>query len=138
MKFYVASSFRNINVVNEVANHLKNKGHIQTYDWTRNAKAKEEQTFTFDDLKDIGQKEKNAVIEADFIVVLLPGGKGTHIELGIALGLGKTIFIYSQDGEINNYDTTSTFYHLPEIKKCFGTINQLIDSINAETESLLS
>lgn len=132
MKFYVASSFRNIDAVNQVANHLKNRGHIQTYDWTKNAKAKEEQNFTFDDLKDIGQNEKNAVIEADFVVVLLPGGKGTHIELGIALGQGKRIFIYSPNGEINNFDTTSTFYHLPEIEKCFGTINELVNNIDSK------
>ncbi|MFC4411600.1 hypothetical protein ACFOZY_14325 [Chungangia koreensis] len=49
MKFYVASSFSNREAVNHVANHLKKRGHIQTYDWTINAKAKEEQTFTFDD-----------------------------------------------------------------------------------------
>jgi nucleoside 2-deoxyribosyltransferase len=138
MKFYVASSFRNRDAVNQVANHLKKRGHIQTYDWTKNAKAKEEQTFTFDDLKDIGQKEKNAVIEADFVVVLLPGGKGTHIELGIALGQGKSIFIYSPGGEINNFDTTSTFYHLPEIEKCFGTIDELVDIIDLKSKSLLS
>ena len=83
------------------------------------------------------EKEKNAVIESDFVVVLLPGGKGTHIELGIALGQGKRIFIYSPGGEVNNFDTTSTFYHLPEIEKCFGTIDKLVDSINSKLTGAL-
>jgi nucleoside 2-deoxyribosyltransferase len=138
MKFYLASSFRNIATVNNVANQLKTRGYIQTYDWTKNAKAKEEQTFTFEDLKDIGQKEKNAVLEADIVVVLLPGGKGTHIELGIALGQGKRIFLYSPDKAIDNFETTSTFYHLPEIEKCFGTIDELVDIIDSKTKCLLS
>jgi predicted Rossmann-fold nucleotide-binding protein len=51
-----------------------------------------------EDLKEIGQKEKNAVLESDFVVVILPGGKGTHIELGIALGQGKKyMFIHQMD-----------------------------------------
>jgi len=136
MKFYVASSFKNIEAVNQVANQLKMRGHLQTYDWTKNAKAKEAQALTFEDLKDIGEKERNAVGGADFVIVLLPGGKGTHIELGIALGLGKRIFLYSPDGEINNLDTTSTFYHLPEIEKCFGTIDELVETVDLESRSL--
>lgn len=27
----------------------------------------------------------------------------------------------------------STFYHLPEIEKCFGTINELVDMIESKT-----
>lgn len=128
-KFYVASSFRNLESVQYVANHLKNIGYVQTYDWTQNAKAKKEQALTFEDLRDIGQKELNAVSEADFIVVLLPGGKGTHIELGIALGQGKRTYIYSPNDEINKFETTSTFYHLVEVKKCFGTLDDLLDQV---------
>ena len=77
-------------------------------------------------------------MEADIVVVLLPGGKGTHIELGIALGQGKRIFLYSTDKAIDNFETTSTFYHLPEIEKCFGTIDELVDIIDSKTKCLLS
>ncbi|MFC4411599.1 hypothetical protein ACFOZY_14320 [Chungangia koreensis] len=65
-------------------------------------------------------------------MIILPGGKGTHIEFGIALGQSKRIFIYSPGGEINNFETTSTFYHLPEIEKCFGTVNELMDTIDSK------
>ncbi|CAM3067437.1 nucleoside 2-deoxyribosyltransferase [Filibacter tadaridae] len=130
-KFYVASSFRNLESVRYVADHLKNKGYIQTYDWTQNAKAKREQTFTVEDLRDIGEKEKNAVLESDFIVILLPGGKGTHIELGIALGQGKRTFLYSPNEEVKNFETTSTFYHLAEVEKCYGTLDELLELVTA-------
>ncbi|WP_077324717.1 nucleoside 2-deoxyribosyltransferase [Virgibacillus siamensis] len=129
--FYVASSFRNLKAVQYVAKHLKSKGYIHTYDWTKNANGKEEQTFTFEDLGNIGQKEKNGVMEADFIVVLLPGGKGTHTEFGIALGQGKRIFLYSPNEEVNNFETTSTFYHLVEVEKCFGTLDGLLEQVTA-------
>ncbi|ALS77273.1 group-specific protein [Planococcus kocurii] len=130
-KFYVASSFRNIEAVNYVTNQLIDKGYLHTYDWTRNEKAKEEQTITLEDLIEIGQSEKEAVMESDFVVVLLPGGKGTHVELGIALGQKKKVFLYSQDGAIKNVETTSTFYHLPEVEKCYGTLEELVNKIAA-------
>ena len=131
-KFYVASSFRNMDAVNYVTNQLVNKGYVHTYDWTKNAQGRDEKTFTFEDLKKIGQNEKDAVIDSDFIVVLLPGGKGTHIELGIALGLGKKIFLYSPDGSINHVGTTSTFYHLPEVEKCYGTLDELVEKVTTQ------
>lgn len=123
-KFYVASSFKNIEAVRYVSKQLIHKGYIHTYDWTKNEKA-----LTLVDLREIGQKEKEAVLEADFLIVLLPAGKGSHIEFGIALGQAKRIFLYSPDDEVNNSATTSTFYHLPEVQKCVGTIEELIDAV---------
>lgn len=120
-KFYVASSFKNIETVRYVSNELISKGYIHTYDWTKNARAS-----TFEELKEIGRQERNALMEEDFIIVLLPAGKGSHIEFGIALAQGKRIYLYSQNEEVNNFETTSTFYHLPQVEKCIGTIDELI------------
>ncbi|MDQ0350346.1 nucleoside 2-deoxyribosyltransferase [Alkalibacillus filiformis] len=123
-KFYVASSFKNKDTVRRVSNELKNNGFIPTYDWTQNERAS-----TIHDLKVIGQEEKNAVMEADFMIVLLPGGKGSHIEFGIALGQGKRIYLYSSNDEVNELETTSTFYHLSEVEKCIGSIEDLIETV---------
>ena len=128
MKFYIASSLKNIDQVRDVSKRLKNKGFIHTYDWTVN-----ENVTTLEELRVIGEKEKNAIIEADVVVVLLPAGKGSHIELGIAIGNGKKIYLYSPNKEIDNIETTSTFYHLPEIEKCIGTIDELVEIIDKKT-----
>ncbi|WP_017186671.1 nucleoside 2-deoxyribosyltransferase [Alkalibacillus haloalkaliphilus] len=128
-KFYVASSFKNKDTVRRVSNELKNNGFIPTYDWTQNERA-----TTTHDLIVIGQEEKNAVMEADFIIVLLPGGKGSHIEFGIALGQGKRIYLYSSNNEVNDLETASTFYHLSEVEKCIGSIEDLIKTVtNSQT-----
>ncbi|WP_399632459.1 nucleoside 2-deoxyribosyltransferase [Sporosarcina sp. SG10008] len=129
MKFYIASSLKNIDQVRYVSKRLKNKGFIHTYDWTVN-----ENVTTLEKLKAIGQKEKNAVIEADFVVVLLPAGKGSHIELGIAIGNDKQVYLYSPNKEVDNIETTSTFYHLTEIEKCFGSIDELVDIIDLKSK----
>jgi predicted Rossmann-fold nucleotide-binding protein len=122
MKFYVASSFINIEQVRYVSGKLKSMGHIHTYDWTQNERAS-----TLEDLRQIGQLERDAVKEADFVVVILPGGKGSHIELGIALGLNKKIILYSPDQSIYNFTTTSTFYHLTEVERFIGTLDELVE-----------
>ncbi|MFG6117233.1 group-specific protein [Halobacillus sp. MO56] len=121
-KFYVASSFKNIDTVRYVSNHLIEQGYIQTYDWTKNERAS-----SFKDLKEIGTLEKEAVQEADFVIILLPAGKGSHIELGMALALGKRIFLHSPNDEVNQFETTSTFYHLPEVNTSNGSIDDLLN-----------
>jgi nucleoside 2-deoxyribosyltransferase len=125
LKFYIASSLKNKENVRYVSKMLKEKGFIHTYDWTQN-----ENVTTLEELREIGKKETNAVIEADFVVVLFPAGKGSHTELGIAIGNRKKVYLYSTNNEIDNLETTSTFYHLPEIQKCFGTLDELVDLIN--------
>lgn len=122
--FYIASSLSNIDTVRLVRNQLIKKGFVYTYDWTQNERAS-----TIEDLVEIGTKEKKAVLEADFIVVLLPAGKGSHIEFGMALGQGKPIYLYSPNDDINNIATTSTFYHLSNVEKCVGTIDELVEKI---------
>lgn len=124
-KFYIASSFTNIEKVRELSSFLQNKGLAQNYDWTQNERA-----ATLGDLKEIGEKELAAVLEADFLVVLLPGGKGSHIEFGIALGQGKKIFLYSENDEMNNFETTTTFYHVNNVEKIIGSLEDLVNRIS--------
>ncbi|MCQ1996498.1 nucleoside 2-deoxyribosyltransferase [Arthrobacter sp. zg-Y1171] len=128
-RFYVASSFRNIANVRYVAQTLESKGYVNAYDWTRNAAARDAGTVTLDDLRSIGQQERDAVMGADVVVILLPGGKGTHVELGIAIAQGRRIVLHSADEDIKNPETTSTFYHLPEVERCHGTLDDLLAMI---------
>ena len=111
-------------MVRYVSMRLVGKGFIHTYDWTKNERAS-----TIEDLMEIGIQEKNAVLNSDFVIVLLPAGKGSHIEFGLALGGEKKIYLYSACDDINNFETTSTFYHLSSVEKYIGTIDGLIDKI---------
>lgn len=124
MKFYIASSLLNKQAVNYVSDKLIAAGYVHTYDWTKNNRAS-----TLNELKVIGESEKNAILACDVIVILLPGGKGSHIELGIAIGQGKKIFLYSADKKVNDLDTTSTFYHLPEVEQVIGTLDELVERV---------
>ncbi|WP_026696098.1 hypothetical protein [Peribacillus kribbensis] len=124
MNFYIASSFMNIGNVRMVAERLKSEGWFHTYDWTQNGRAD-----TFELLSSIGEKGKEAVKQSDILVILLPAGKGSHIELGIALGRGKRIYLYSPNGEIYEFDKTSTFYHVEGVEKFVGSFNSFMDDL---------
>lgn len=129
MRFYIASSFKNSTLVKELSQKLINYNYEHSYDWTKNQRAN-----SIEDLSTIGMKEKEAIIDSDFIVILLPAGKGSHIELGIALGLEKRIYLYSPNQEIYHFDQTTTFYHVEGVDKFVGTLenftNYLIQKEN--------
>lgn len=60
--------------------------------------------------------ELDGISEADFVVVLLPGGKGTHLELGFAMARGKRIFLHSEDSSVFELGPqTNAFYHHPDV-----------------------
>lgn len=115
--------------VRYVAQSLEVNGYINTYDWPQNASAHDAGPVTPADLRAIGQQEKDAVLSADVVVILLPGGKSTHVELGMAIARGKRTILHSPDGVMNDVETTSSFYHLPEVEKCFGSLDALVEMI---------
>lgn len=117
MNFYIASSFKNIHEVRELARILKLEGWNHTYDWTKN-----ERVDSYNLLSEIGKIEKQAVVESDFLVVLLPAGKGSHIEMGIALRLEKRVFLYSTTNSSFDFDQTSTFYHVNGVERFTGDL----------------
>jgi phosphopantothenate synthetase len=125
MKFYIASSLRNVNNVRSVARILKSRGFIQTYDWTTHTNVD-----SISKLREIGHEEVSGVLDADVVIVMMPAGKGSHVELGIALGTKKKIYLYSSTHEINDIGTTSTFYHLEEVEQCIGSMEDLISIVS--------
>ncbi|HAM79206.1 nucleoside 2-deoxyribosyltransferase [Ornithinibacillus bavariensis] len=122
MNFYIASGLDNKEIVRRVRDRLIAAGHVHTYDWTKNSRA-----MSVADLRAIGIAERDAVKASDVILVLLPGGKGTHIELGIGIGLQKKIHLYS-DKEIA-VNTATTFYYLDQIDYYYGELESFITYI---------
>lgn len=124
MKFYIASSLSNKEQVRYLASCLKDKGFLHTYDWTKN-----ENVNTIEKLATIGEAEKRAVLNADFFILILPGGFGSHTELGMAIGNGKRIYVYAATNEPFNPEKTTTFYHIDGIDKYIGDFDQFVGRI---------
>ncbi|HAT55438.1 MAG TPA: group-specific protein [Lactobacillus sp.] len=123
MKYYIASSFKNIELVHAVAHGLNQKGCDNTYDWTRS------QAADLEDLQAIGLREEKAVTNSDVFILILPAGKGANTELGLALAMKKDIYLYATNSDVWDVDKTSTFYHLPNVKIVDSDMSTLISKI---------
>ncbi len=130
MTFYISSRLNNIEQVRYVANHLRSKGWTHTYDWTFYDLSSEDIPTS---LRTIAEKECNGVQAADIVIVLTPQGRGTHIELGMAIALGKKVYIYHMDDSFFKCDdNTCAFYWLPQAKHLTGKIENAVELILQE------
>lgn len=81
---YVAASLKHKEKAHDLIMSLRRFGFVVTLDWTG-----------LDGCTplDIAQREKRAVEDADLFVLLLPGGRGAHVEFGMAKTNGATTVI---------------------------------------------
>ena len=131
MRFYIASKLENHEQVKSLASILKLSGWEHTYDWTVHGSIKETDIET---LKSVGQKEADGVQSADIVIVLTPQGRGTHVELGMAIALNKVVYIsHTDDKYFRCDDNTSAFYWLPNVNHFIGNMREL--AIKMQTEN---
>ena len=78
MTFYVASGVANTERVSRAAAVLSALGHARTYDWTTHGSVAAEPSKR---KSEVAAAEVSAISEADLVLILLPGGRGTHTEL---------------------------------------------------------
>lgn len=134
MKYYIATSLRRADHNKRVQKGLTPYGYEITYDWTKHGSVKH---VSRERLQDVAIQEVNAVLEADIIIVLLPGGLGTHTEFGIALGLGKKVIIHAEDQSFFDIgDKTVAFYHHPNLIQISCAIEDLPERIHESLKEL--
>lgn len=113
MKFYIATSLSRATDHHVVRDALEVLGHTISYDWTVHGSVK---SVSKERLREVAILELDGVLGADFVVVLLPGGKGTHLELGYAIARGKQVFLHSEEPLLFELGPqTNAFYYYPEI-----------------------
>ncbi|NGX51917.1 MAG: hypothetical protein KR126chlam5_00207 [Candidatus Anoxychlamydiales bacterium] len=132
MKFYIATSLLRAKDHNIVRDALIELGHTLTYDWTTHGNVK---CTTTENLRKVSNKELNGIKGADILIVLIPGGFGTHVELGAALAANKKIILFSQDEKyfLPSKDTCA-FYHDPSclhIVSSLDNLSEIFDALNA-------
>jgi hypothetical protein len=126
MRFYIASGLENAETVQRVASVLRAAGHTQTFDWTEYGHGGGEENLPY-----IAKNEARGVASADMLIVLLPGGRGTHVELGIALGAGVgQIFVCAESEEAFMQDGLSCpFYHHEGVRRVVGRMDDWLTAI---------
>ena len=113
MKYYIATSLSRMTAHNIVRDSLETQGYDISYDWTLHGSVK---SVSKERLREVALLELDGVSNADFVIILLPGGNGTHLELGFAIAREKKIFLHSEDSlAFELGPQTNAFYHHPDI-----------------------
>lgn len=131
MQFYIASKLANYIQVQALAAKLKAAGWKDTYDWTADWTA-QGAALQIDEgaLQSIAKKEAEAIAKAHVVIVLSPQGRGTHVELGMAIALGKAVFLcHADDTYFQCDDNTVSFYMHPNVIRLVGSTEELAAAI---------
>lgn len=124
MKFYIASRLDNADQVKKLAAVLKAFGWEQTYDWTKHGSVQDKGEVA---LSHAAEGELAGIRIADIVIVLLPGGKGTHAELGAANMWKKPVFLWSETPDPFKFDeNTCAFYWNENVHRIIGDILNLV------------
>ena len=128
MKFYVASGLVNRDRVRSVVDALAALGHTPAYDWTLHGDVRrcgEER------MREVAGKEAQGVVESELVLLMLPGGAGTHTELGLALAArgNKRILLWSATGREFQGNETCVFYHHPAVRRICCPFEELMEAL---------
>ena len=125
-KFYVATTLLNFEQADYVADKLIQFGFEQTYRWTIHGPAGDKgEEF----LKEICTKEMNGVKEADFVVVILPAARGTHVEIGIALANKIPIFLVNPLEPFDCNNKTCGFYWVDGVTRMHCSLDEAVKTV---------
>ena len=90
MRVYIATTLENAEAHKALAQALAPYEVWVTYDWATHGSAKDGGPIR---IREVALCETQGVLDADLVVVLLPGGLGTHTEMGMALAAGKPVVL---------------------------------------------
>lgn len=136
MKYYIATSLSRAAAHNLIRDSLKTFKHEISYDWTLHGSVK---SVSFERLRNVAILELNGILESDFIVVLLPGGNGTHLELGFAIANNKRIFLHTEDPSLFELGPqTNAFYHHPNLTRLCCPLAQVAAEVHSQLPLLAS
>jgi len=114
MKIYIATRLGNAAGHNALRDELLRRGHSITYDWTVHGSVQKDGPAR---IAEVALREIGGILDADLVVVLLPGGRGTHAELGIAVGLMKPILLVGEPEAFRENGVECAFYYAPTVRR---------------------
>ena len=109
-RFYLATKKDRASEANEISEALKRYGWERTLTWSDRTQASSESHA------ELAQAELKAVREADVLIVMLPGGYGTHVEIGAALALGKPVILHAPNQKTLETPYLCVFHYHPSVK----------------------
>lgn len=120
MRYYIASRLENATKVKELKALLDAAGWEHTYDWTVHGSVRSQGQRV---MADVAAAEVRGVMGADVVIALLPGGRGTHVEIGLAMSNPNIIDVWLVGGEDEHFsldERTCAFYHHRYVRQVYS------------------
>jgi hypothetical protein len=132
-QYFIASRFRNKEAVLDLTVKLQRKSKsvycfVQEYD---DSESPEEYMQKFENIshwqesevvKEMFDKDMNALKNSETLILLLPAGKSAHIEAGAAYGMGKKCIVIGEQKE------TESLYLI--FNEFYKTIDEFVKSLD--------
>lgn len=115
-RFYLATRKDRGAQANAIVQALEARGWERTYAWNGNDNEGPEA------LSELAKAELKGVQASDVLIVLLPGGYGTHVEIGAALALGKPVILHAPDHKTLETPYPCVFHYHPGVKLLISEI----------------
>ena len=109
-RFYLSTRIDRIAHAAPLLEALARHGWERTFDWNG------QDISTPGEFADLAVAELKGIREADVVIVLLPGGRGTHVEIGAALAFGKPVILHAPDQETLIKPYPCAFHYHPGVR----------------------
>jgi nucleoside 2-deoxyribosyltransferase len=109
-RFYIAARKDRSVQADALSEQLRSKGWERTFVWSG------QDANDVTSYPSLATAELDGVRSADVLIVLLPGGFGTHVEIGAALALGKPVVIHAPDQRTLETPYPCVFHHHPGVR----------------------
>jgi Nucleoside 2-deoxyribosyltransferase len=129
-RFYISSQKDRFQEADDLSNKLKIHGWERTFVW-KSEKLDGPRAFG-----KLAEDEVRGVREADVLIALLPGGFGTHVEIGVALALGKRVIIHVPEQRVLENPYPCVFHYHPSVRILISKvpeIESIISCVSAST-----
>lgn len=110
-RYYLSTRKDRASEAESLASALHVSGWERTYTWADLGKGVSSAQFA-----EAAIAELKGVRDADVLIVLLPGGFGTHVEIGAALALSKPVILHAPDTETSDAPYPCIFHYHPAVK----------------------
>lgn len=155
-KFYVASALSNVQRAQQLISDLEKLGWACSYNWTKQwekevAAEANGSSGSVEEKREIAHKELLGVLEADVLILFLPGGRGAHVELGAALVASvPVLLLYNTEEQLRGTFPYECIFYLdegvtpyqfqgpqPKESEVIGLMNALMDRAHSTVDDWL-
>lgn len=126
-RVYVAGSVKNMQRVRDIMEAIEYAGGCVAYNWTRENQDSLLKDFSY--RKEVIKTQLQEVKKADIFVLVTPGGRGSYVELGVALANKIKCYILL-DPDNDNAELEVLVHSSKEVNLSYNITNLLNDIEN--------